>query len=96
MIKTVNHTQALCDMAVMRASSWVFRSNLWSTASISLSPNGVFVNFSVEHRVMDNVCDSAFTEPPLIDLLGHEGKHRNNTIVFMIIFVIFRVSGIIV
>ena len=34
--------------AVIRASSWVNRSNLWSMASISPSPNNFFANFSVE------------------------------------------------
>ena len=34
---------------VIRASSWVNRSNLWTTASISLSPNNFFANFSGVH-----------------------------------------------
>jgi hypothetical protein len=34
--------------AVIRASSWVNRSNLWRTDSISLSPNNFFANFSTK------------------------------------------------
>ena len=41
-------TPSVCA-TVIRASSWVNRSNRWSMASISPSPNNFFANFSVEH-----------------------------------------------
>jgi hypothetical protein len=68
-------TPKVCAI-VIRASSWVNRSNLWRTVSISLSPNNFFVNFSTVYQATNNVCDSALTEPPLFDLFGRQGKHR--------------------
>ena len=62
---------------VIRASSWVNRSNLWRTASISLSPINFFVNFScstLNHG--QRICGSALTKPPLLDLLCRQGKNR--------------------
>ena len=44
--------------AVIRASSWVNRSNLPRTASISLSPINFFPNFSVVHWVTGNIRDN--------------------------------------
>ena len=61
---------------VIRASSWVNRSNLWRTVSISPSPSSFFVNFSAAHQATNNTFESALTEPTLFDLFGRQGKHR--------------------
>ena len=62
---------------VIRASSCVNRSSLWSTASISLSPNNFFANFSVAHSATDSVqyVHIALTEPSLSYLFRSKGKH---------------------
>ena len=63
---------------VIRASSWVNRSNLWRTASISLSPSSFLVNFSAAHILSNGqcMCDMALTEPPLFNLFRCKGEHR--------------------
>jgi hypothetical protein len=45
-------------------------------ASISLSPNSFFANFSAAKLITGIVYDSALTEPALLNLLGRQGKHR--------------------
>ena len=45
-------------------------------ASISLSPNNFFANFSAARLITGDVYDRALTEPALLDLLGRQGKHR--------------------
>ena len=63
---------------VIRASSWVNRSNLWRTVFISHSPS----NFSCELLYStllgreQYICDSALTEPPPFDQFGRYCKHR--------------------
>ena len=61
---------------VIRASSWVNRSNFSSTASTSLSPNSFFANFSMTLWAVGIVyCDGVLTESSLFDLLRCQGKH---------------------
>ena len=61
---------------VIRASSCVNRSNLWTTLSISLSPSNFLLNFSVPHSTTADISDAARTESPFLDLLRCQGKYR--------------------
>jgi hypothetical protein len=45
-------------------------------ASISLSPNSFFANFSAANLITGNVHDGTLTEPALLNLLGRQGKYR--------------------
>jgi hypothetical protein len=45
-------------------------------ASISLSPNSFFANFSAANLITGNIYDSELTEPAFLNLFGRQGKHR--------------------
>ena len=83
---------------VIRASSWVNRSNLWSTDSISLSPNSFFANFSVAHwdAVSIYVTACLLNRPWLICFVARASTESNSTIILMMISVIIEVGGIVV
>jgi hypothetical protein len=83
---------------VIRASSWVNRSNLWRTVSISLSPSNFFVNFSTAHQTTNNTYVTAhlLSRPCLICLDARASTERNSIIILTAISINIGVGGIIV
>ena len=83
---------------VIRASSWVNRSNLWRTVSISLSPSNFFVNFSTVHQATNNKYVIAYllSRPCLICLDARASTERNSINILTTTSINIGVGGIIV
>ncbi len=83
---------------VIRASSWVNRSNLWRTVSISLSPSNFFVNFSTANQATNNTYVTAhlLSRPCLICLVVRASTERNLIIILTTTSINIGVGGIIV